>query len=230
MAGAPIRVLCVDDQNLVRECVVAVIERDPGLRVAAEARSVKRAVERFTETRPDVTVISLHPRGLDCLQTIRSIRRLDPRARIVVYARRETEAVYLALEAGAAGFVLKDACSGELVRAIADVHGRTGGQLDGIREKLEARGGRTLTSREVEILELFSHGLRTKAVAETLHISDHTVKLHMKRVYEKLGVHGRAAALTEGLRRGFVRLAASRQVPTAAPTRRSDADVREGAA
>jgi two-component system NarL family response regulator len=221
MRGSPVTVLCIDDHNLVRECMVAIIEQQPGLRVAGQARTVKGALDCFTETKPDVTLLSLQPRGLNCLQIIRAIRRADPRARIVVYARDESEAVYLALNAGAEGFVLKDAASADLVRVIKEVHGRNGVLLDDFRDKLEARGGlTTLTTREVELLELLTQGFRTKAIAASLGISDHTVKVHIRSVYEKLGVHGRAAALAEALRRGFVRLAAAR--PAAIVTRRRE--------
>jgi DNA-binding NarL/FixJ family response regulator len=211
---SPIRVLCVDDHHLVRQCVVAVIEREHGLRVVAEARTASDAVKRFADEAPDVTLIGLRSRGLDSLETILGIRGVDPRAPIVVYARDATEAVYLALEAGAAGFVLEDSPSADFVRVITDVHDRNGALLDDIRRKLEARGGLpTLTTREIEVLELFTQGLRTKAISATLRISSHTVKVHMKSVYEKLGVQGRAAALAEALRHGFVRLPSVRHAP-----------------
>lgn len=227
MAGSQVTVLCVDDRNLVRECVVAVVEREPGVRVAAEARTVTGALDSFIDVRPDVILVGLHPRGLDGLETIRAIRRLDPRARLVVYAEDETDAVYLALEAGAAGFVLGDAAGAELVRVIAAVHGRNTAVLDDIKGQLGARGHLpALTTREVELLELLTQGLRTKAIAATLRISDHTVKVHTKSVYEKLGVHGRAAALAEALRHGFVRLAAERQGPAVRRRRSSSRDRR----
>src|SRR6185436_3723483 len=221
MKGSQVSVLCVDDHNLVRECMAAIIDQQPGLLVAGQARTVKGAIDCFTESRPDVTLVSMQPRGLNCLQIIRAIRRVDPRARIVVYAGDESEAVYLALDAGAAGFVLKDAVSADLVRVINEVHGRNGVLLDDFRDKLEARGGMTtLTTREVELLELLTQGFRTKAISATLGISDHTVKVHIRSVYEKLGVHGRAAALAEALRRGFVSLAAAR--PASTVTRRRE--------
>jgi DNA-binding NarL/FixJ family response regulator len=220
MKGPQVTVLCVDDHNLVRECMAAIIDQQPGMLVTGHARTVKGAIDSFTDARPDVTLVSMQPRGLNCLQIIRAIRRVDPRARIVVYARDESEAVYLALDAGAAGFVLKDAASADLVRVITEVHRRKGMLLDDFRDKLEARGGMTtLTTREVELLELLTQGFRTKAISATLGISDHTVKVHIRSVYEKLGVHGRAAALAEALRRGFVSLAASRPASTVARRR-----------
>jgi DNA-binding NarL/FixJ family response regulator len=212
-SSSPITVLYADDHNLVRQCVVAVLEREEGVRVVAEVRTVKDAFDDFCRTRPDVTLVSLHPRGLDCLQVVRAIREVDPAARIIVYAREETEAIYLALEAGASGFVLESAVTADLVRVLMDVPGRHGVLPEDTRRRLGARVGMpSLTTREVEILNLFTEGLRTKAIAATLRISDHTVKAHAKSVYEKLGVQGRAAALAEALRRGVVRLPSGRHV------------------
>lgn len=204
--------LCVDDHNLVRECVVAVLEQEPGLRVVAEARTVRGGLEGFIKVRPDVTLVSLQTRGLDGLQAIRTIRRVDPLARIVVYATDETEAVYFALNAGATAFVLKNADAADFLRVISDASGKSGVQ-DDLKPTVEARGSRpTLTSREIEILELMTQGLRTNAIGTTLRISDHTVKAHMKSLYSKLDVHGRAEALAQAIRRGFVRLAVDRPV------------------
>jgi two-component system NarL family response regulator len=210
MKRARVSVLCVDDHALVRECVVAFLESERSLRFTAEGCAVTDAVDSYTQDRPDVTLVSMQPRGLDCLRTIRGIRRVDPRARIVVYAREHTESVCLALEAGAAGFLLESDAPADLVRVVLEVYGRNGalpsdaGHRRGVRPEQP-----TLTAREVELLELLTLGHRTKAIAASLRLSDHTVKAHMKSVYEKLGVHGRAEALAEALRRGFVRLAAS---------------------
>jgi DNA-binding NarL/FixJ family response regulator len=206
MAVPAVRVLCVDDHNLVRECVVAVIEQEPGLRVAAAAGTIEDAIECFADARPHVTLIGLRARGLDSVAAIRAIRGIDPAARIVVYARADNEAVFFALEAGATGFVLESAAPEDLVRVVTEVHRRHRAPMDDVRSRLESRGGLpVLTVREVEILELMAHGHRTPAISATLGISGHTVKAHLKRVYSKLDVHGRAEALAEALRRGLVR-------------------------
>jgi two-component system, NarL family, response regulator len=211
MRSSSLTVLCVDDHHLVRDCVVAILEQQPGLRVAGEARTLRASVECFTEARPDVTVVNLQTRYFDSLQVIRALRHIDPCARIVVYAMDDSEAMYGALDAGAAAFVLKDAGAAELIRVIEGVHGRSQEFVDDIRTKLGARTGRpVLTTREVEILGLLAEGLRVKAISAALRISDHTVKAHMRSVYEKLDVHGRAEALAEALRRGLVRLPATR--------------------
>jgi DNA-binding NarL/FixJ family response regulator len=188
--------------------VVAIIEQDPGLRVAAEACTVDGAVACFSDARPDVTLISLRPRGLNSLEVLRAIRQIDTDARIVVYAENETEAVYAALGAGATGLLLREAGPADLTRVITEVHRRNGATPDNVRSRPGTRSTLpTLTTRQVEVLELITRGLRSKAISETLRISEHTVKMHMKSTYEKLGVHGRAAALAEALRRGLVRIA-----------------------
>lgn len=208
--GAAVRVLCVDDQNLVRKCIVALLDQEAGFQVAAEARTVESALACFAESKPDVTVISLQTRG--CLQAIRTIRRLDANACIAVYAKNETEVLYLALEAGAAGFVLKDASAADLIRIIAKVHGRSWRLRDDIQAKLEARSVLpALTAREIEILECLMQGLRTPAVAATMRLSEHTVKMHIKNINKKLQVNGRAAAVVTAIRRGYLPLGDGRK-------------------
>jgi DNA-binding NarL/FixJ family response regulator len=217
MRSSPVTVLCVDEHNLVRECVVAVLERAPGVRVVAEARTVKGAVERVADAMPDVILVSLQPRGLDGLDAIRAIRRVDPHARIVVYATEDSDAVYAAIHAGATGVLLESGGSPELIRVITEVHRRHGLPLDDVKRRLATRSALpTLTAREIEILELLTQGLRIRAISAALRISDHTVKVYVKSAYSKLGVHGRAAAVTEALRRGFVRLSAERHTPDVA--------------
>jgi two-component system, NarL family, response regulator len=216
MRGTKLSVLCVDDHHLVRDCVAAIVEHRLGARVTGEGHTLRGCIETFGLTRPDVTLLNLQTRHFDSLQVIRAIRRIDPCAPIVVYAMDETDAVYLAMDAGATAFVRKDATAADLVRAVTKVHGRSQEFLDDIRSQMAARGDvPALTSREVEILELLAQGLRIRAISSALRISDHTVKAHMRSVYEKLDVHGRAEALAEALRRGLVRLPVARPVVVA---------------
>ena len=209
MRTSAITVLCVDDQNLVRESVVRIIEQRPGLRVVAEARTLKAAIESFAATRPDVALVSLQPRSFSSLDVIRAIQRVDPCARITVYTRDDTEVVDLALEAGATGVVSKAATAAGLIRTIEDVSARNGLTLDTMRrEQVEARDRPpSLTTREVEILESFARGLRAETLAATLQISHHTLRVHIRNIFKKLGAENRAGALAKALRRGLVRLA-----------------------
>ena len=187
---------------------MAVIEQRSTVQIVGEARTVKGAVERFIDTAPDVTLVSLHPRGLDGLEVVRAIHAAAPDAFIVLYAAEETDALYTALDVGASDFVLEQAGSDDLIRAITA--GRRGVPAR-VKRALAARAARpALTAREIAVLELITSGHRLRAISATLRISDHTVKVYLKSAYSKLGVHGRAAAVAAALRSGVVRLAPQR--------------------
>jgi DNA-binding NarL/FixJ family response regulator len=209
MWKSAITVLCIDDHNLVRESVVRIIEQEPGLRVVAEARTVKAAIECFMATRPAVALVSLQSRGFSSRELIRALRCVDPCARIAVYTKDDGEVVELALDAGATGVVPKEATGADLIRIIQDVSGGNGLRLDTAwRQQAEARDRvPSLTAREVEILESFGRGLRAETLAATLQITHHTLRVHIKNIFKKLGVGNRAGALTKALRCGLVRLA-----------------------
>jgi len=118
-----IKVLCVDDHRLMREGIVRIIGFDEGVQVVAEGGTGEEAVERFLQHRPDVTLMDLQLRGMNGLQAIRTIRSLQPDARIVVLTMYEgDETIYDALEAGAVGYLLKDSVPGDLIRVIREVH------------------------------------------------------------------------------------------------------------
>jgi two-component system, NarL family, response regulator len=203
-----IRVLCVDDHRLMREGIVRIIGFDAGVTVVAEGGTGEEAVEKFLQHRPDVTLMDLQLRGMNGLQAIRTIRTLQPDARIVVLTMYEgDETIYDALEAGAAGYLLKDSVPADLIRVIREVHAGSRSIPPHIEAKLEARLGRPkLTVREKEVLDLLARGLRNKEIAAELRISEETARAHIKGIFQKLRVHDRTAALAEALRRGLARV------------------------
>jgi DNA-binding NarL/FixJ family response regulator len=203
-----IKVLCVDDHRLMREGIVRIIGFDAGVRVIAEGSTGEEAVERFLQHRPDVTLMDLQLRGMNGLQAIRTIRTLQPDAKIVVLTMYEgDETIYDALEAGAQGYLLKDSVPGDLVRVIREVHAGLRSVPPHIEAKLEARIGRPkLTVREKEVLDLLAQGMRNKEIAAELQISEETARAHVKAIFQKLRVHDRTAALAEALRRGLARV------------------------
>jgi DNA-binding NarL/FixJ family response regulator len=208
-ASSPvIKVLCVDDHRLMREGIVRIIGFDEGVQVVAEAGTGEEAVERFLQHRPDVTLMDLQLRGMNGLQAIRTIRSLQPDARIVVLTMYEgDETIYDALEAGAVGYLLKDSVPGDLIRVIREVHSGLRSIPTHIEAKLEARIGRPkLTVREKEVLDLLARGMRNKEIAAELRISEETTRAHIKGIFQKLRVHDRTAALAEALRRGLARV------------------------
>src|SRR5687767_7421092 len=155
-ANPVIRVLCVDDHRLMREGIVRIISFDAGVTVVAEGSTGEEAVERFLQHRPDVTLMDLQLRGMNGLQAIRTIRTLQPDAKIVVLTMYEgDETIYDALESGAAGYLLKDSVPADLIRVIREVHAGLKSIPPHIEAKLEARiGGPKLTVREKEVLDL----------------------------------------------------------------------------
>jgi two-component system NarL family response regulator len=208
VADPIIRVLCVDDHRLMREGIVQIIGLDAGVTVVAEGATGEEAVEKYLHYRPDVTLMDLQLRGMNGLQAIRTIRQLQPDARIVVLTMYEgDENIYDALKAGAVGYLLKDAVPNDLIRVIREVHSGLKSIPAHVEARLAARIGQpTLTLREMEVLERLAKGMRNKEIGVELGISEETARAHINGIFHKLNVHDRTAALAEALRRGLVRV------------------------
>jgi DNA-binding NarL/FixJ family response regulator len=207
MTKPRIRILCVDDHQLIREGVQLIIEREPDMRVVAAARTGEEAIALFREHRPDVTLMDLQLPVMNGLEAIQAIRKENPTARIVVLTMYEgNEHIYRALNAGAATYLLKDTLSSDLIRVVRQVHAGEKPLRPEVQAKLAERAAQpTLTPREVEVISLVGEGRRNKEVAATLHISEETVQVHLRNIFAKLGVSDRAAALTVAVKRGIVR-------------------------
>jgi DNA-binding NarL/FixJ family response regulator len=208
VTGPAIRVLCVDDHRLMREGIVRVVGLQPDMLVVAQASNGEEAVEQFLQHRPDITLMDLQLPGVNGLHAIRAIRHAQPDARIVVltmYAGDED--IYRALQAGAAGYLLKDTVPEDLVRVIREVHA---GQLaipPDVAATLASRAKQpALTLRELQVLELLATGKRNKEIAADLGISSDTARAHIKSIFVKFNVHDRTAALAEALRRGIIHI------------------------
>lgn len=202
-----IRILCVDDHQLIREGIALIIEREPDMRVVAAARTGEEAVMLFREHRPDVTLMDLQLPVMNGLEAIEAIRRYDPTARIIVLTMYEgNEHIYRALSGGAATYLLKDTLSSDLIRVVRQVHAGERPIRPEVEAKLAERAGQpTLTPREVAVMELVGEGRRNKEVASALKISEETVQVHLRNIFAKLQVSDRAAALVVATKRGIVR-------------------------
>ena len=201
-----IRVLCVDDHRIVREGIANVIGRQPDMEVIGSAANGAQAIAMFERDHPDVTLMDLQLPGVTGLEAIRAIRSRDHNARIVVLTTYHgDEDIYQALQAGAATYLLKDAVLDDLARIVRDVHRGARPLSEEVKQILESRASNpSLTSREIEVLELMAEGLRNKEIAGALGITEGTARVHAKNIYSKLKVSDRTAAVTLALRRGII--------------------------
>ncbi len=203
-------VLLVDDHPVVREGLRGMIEAEDDLTVVGEAASGTEAQTMAAALRPDVILMDLRmPDGDGVTSTERILAEL-PQTRIVVVTTYESDADILrAVEAGAAGYLLKDASRAELAAAVRDAAaGKTvlapsvAGRLMGLmREPAPA----ALTAREIEVLTLVAQGQTNADIGRALHISEATVKTHLLRTFAKLEVSDRTAAVTTAMALGLLR-------------------------
>ncbi len=203
-----IRVLCVDDHRLVREGIARIVGVQPDMRVIADASNGEQAIAQYLAHRPDVTLMDLRMPTVSGIDAIRTIRREDPVARIVVLTMYEgDEDIHRAVEAGVMGYVVKDAIPEDLIYVIREAHAGRRVMPPEILAALDQRASQpTLTVREQQVLELLATGMRNKEIAAELHVGHDTARAHVKSIYLKFGVHDRTAALAEAIRRGIVHI------------------------
>jgi DNA-binding NarL/FixJ family response regulator len=201
-------VLVVDDHALVRTGVVNIITHEPDLRVVAEASNGAEAVDAFAKHHPDVTLLDLRMPVMEGVEAVRQIRALDPSAKVIVLTTYDTdEDITRALKAGAKAYVLKDITADDLIACIHDVlAGKTYLAPAAAAKLAEGVSRVQVTPRELSALRLMADGKSNKEIANTLGISERTVKTHLGHLFEKLGVTSRTEALKVATRRGLVRM------------------------
>lgn len=197
-------IVVVDDHPIVRDGLVGIFTREPGLRVVGEAASGPEGVAVVRRVRPDVVVMDLRMPGGGGVDAIRQIVESNPTTRILVLTTYDTDHdILAAMSAGAHGYLLKDAPRADLVRAIRDV---AAGRSVLAAQVLDALSGRRtdedLTERELEVLRVIAGGGTNKSAAAALMMSEATVKTHLVHAYAKLGVSDRAAAVRVAFERG----------------------------
>jgi DNA-binding NarL/FixJ family response regulator len=207
-----INVLLVDDHPVVRDGLRGMLGAEPDLCVVGAAASGTEAVELAAQVHPDVILMDLRMPGLDGVGATGRILAAAPGTRIVVLTTYETdEDILRAVEAGACGYLLKDADRTELVAAVRAAHrgetvlapsvaGRLVSQVRKVREPV--RPG--LSAREIEVLALVAEGRTNAEIGQRLHITEATVKTHLLRAFNKLDVSDRTAAVTTAMARGLL--------------------------
>ena len=205
MTGDPIRVLIVDDHAVVREGLRTFLQLQDGIEVAGEAADGHEAVERATALDPDVILMDLVMPRMDGVQAMTALRERASSSRVIVLTSFLDDARLMpAIEAGAAGYLLKDVEPSELARAVRNAHAgqamidpTVAGRLLRTLAQPRARDnpdGERLTRREREVLELIAAGRSNKRIALELGIAEKTVKTHVGHLLAKLGVSDRTQA------------------------------------
>jgi two-component system, NarL family, response regulator LiaR len=223
MAETAIKVLVCDDHPIVREGIVAILETQPDIEVIGEVTDGSEAVTRVAQGGVDVVLMDLAMAQMDGAEATRRIRALDQSARVLVLTAFDTdERILEAVQAGAQGYLLKGAKPTEIFDAVRVVH--SGGSLlqptvaNSLLRALTTASRAAaapvatgpdiepLTEREREVLVLIAKGLRNKEIADTLFISERTVKFHANAIYQKLNVTSRTEAVSFALQHRLITL------------------------
>jgi DNA-binding NarL/FixJ family response regulator len=206
MGAHAIRTMIVDDHEVVRAGVAAILAHDSGIAVVAQAATSDEAVRQFRIHRPDVTLVDLNMPGKDGVETICAIRQEFPNSRfIVLTVRAGDEDIHRALDAGAQAYLLKTASDRELIETVQAVHaGLRRLSPEAVEALREHPVASDLTPRELEVLRLLARGLTNKEIGATLTVSETTAKWFVKNILQKLGVSDRTAAVTAALERGIL--------------------------
>jgi DNA-binding NarL/FixJ family response regulator len=217
-----ITVLLADDHTVVRQGLRALLQQEPDIEIAGEAETGRRAIELARSLQPDVVVMDIAMPDLNGLEATRQIVREAPSARVLILTSyNDDEFVHQATEAGAAGYLLKQAAVKDLVKAIHET--RKGNAffspaisrrlMDHYREML-SRGcpvrkrARLLTSREAEVLQLIAEGKANKQIAAELGISIKTVEKHRSQLMKRLDIHDIAGLTRYAITKGIVETSA----------------------
>jgi DNA-binding NarL/FixJ family response regulator len=220
MTGAApvVRVIVADDQNSVREGLVLLLDLMPGIEVVASAANGQQALELVGEHRPDAILLDLHMPVLDGVETAKLLTARHPEVAIVVLTTYADDAtVFAALQAGARGYLTKDADRADIASALRSAAGGLSVLDPNVHSALlEAAGaGRSskpersqplpdgLTRREAEILTLIAQGMTNPEIAGALVLSHHTIKTHINRIFAKTDSRDRAAAVRYAQQHGL---------------------------
>jgi DNA-binding NarL/FixJ family response regulator len=206
---APIRLLIVDDHPVVRGGLSGIFADDRRFQVVGEASNGSEAVSRVAELGPDVVLMDLRMPELGGVEAIVQLRRRTPDVRVLVLTTYDSDSdVFAAIEAGATGYLLKDAPREELIRAVQAVHRGESVLSPAVAGRLMRKVRRpahdALSQRELDVLRLIADGAANREAAAQLFVSEATIKTHLLHIYEKLGVRDRAAAVGEAYRRGLL--------------------------
>jgi len=214
-----IRILLADDHAVVREGTRELLEQEEDMEVVAEAGDGEEAVRLAIDRRPDVAIMDIAMPRLNGIEATKQIKTTCPATAVLVLtAYDDDQYVFALLEAGAAGYLLKDVHADELIKAIRAVRAGESVLHPAIARKVINRFAQPmderekksaleqLTERELEVLKLAAKGMTNREIAQELVLSVRTVQVHLSNVFGKLGVGSRTEAVVHGLRKGWLTL------------------------
>ena len=206
--GLPIRILAVDDHQLVREGIAGFVGVQPDMTLVAEAATGRDAIQQFRLHRPDVTLMDLQMPDMNGMDALIAIRAEFPDAKVIMLTTYEGDAHILrALKAGAQGYLLKNTLHSELLQTIRAVHaGRRALSSEASFQVAQHMSDQALTPAEVAVLRLIAAGNANKEIADQLAITEDTVKGRVKSILSKLDANDRTHAAIIGLKRGIIDL------------------------
>ena len=210
-----IKVLLADDHVIVREGTREMVQRQPDMQVVAEASDGVEAVELAKVYRPDVIVMDISMPNMNGIEATKHIKKILPTTAILVLTAYDSDQYIMALlEAGAAGYLLKNVRGNQLIEAIRAVYSgesilqpsTTRRVIDHLKSKpllTDDDTAATLTEREMEVLKLAAKGVSNRDIADRLFVSSRTVQTHLSNIFKKLEVASRTEAILYGLKRGW---------------------------
>jgi DNA-binding NarL/FixJ family response regulator len=206
--SSPIRILVVDDHQLIRVGIATLLLPESDMTLVGEASNGREAIAKFRECLPDVTLIDLQMPEMNGLDAIIAIRGEFPEARMIVLTTYAGDIqAQRAIKAGAQAYLLKNLLHRELLQTIRAVHaGRKAMAPEVAAQVAEHTGDGGLTIKEIDVLRLIAAGNANKEIAAQLSIMEETVKSRVKSILDKLGANDRTHAVTIGLKRGIIEL------------------------
>ncbi|HEX2051027.1 MAG TPA: response regulator transcription factor [Actinomycetota bacterium] len=205
-----LRVLIAEDHTLVSQGLEAMLSMSEGIELVGVVDSGDDAVEKVEHDHPDVVLmdVNLGP-SMNGIEATRKIKEVSPRTKVLILTMfTDPGTVAEAVKAGADGYMSKGSSREAVVKALHDViDGRSvldPNVTEGIFGRISGKDPRALSDRELTVLQELSHGKSTREVAESIHVSEETVKTYLKQIFRKLGVHDRTEAVAEAFRRGLV--------------------------
>lgn len=218
MSSGKIRIIIADDHKVVREGTRELLQKENDLEVVGEAGDGEEAVELVKQLKPDVVIMDIAMPGLNGIEATKQIKTFFPRVAVLILTAYEYDQyVFALLEAGAAGYLLKDVRGQEVIEAVRAVHAGESvlhpvvarKALDHFvhpDDKEEPSKVQTLTDREIEVLRLAARGRGNKEIAAELDLSVRTIQAHLGNIFNKLKVGSRTEAVIVGLKNGLLSL------------------------